>query len=276
MRIENITAIAKKDLLEVKQNQAAWVPMIVIPLLFAVGLPLIILLGSRNPAFLGQVSADPDLVNFIDKLPAVMLGYLQGLDLNQKMVVIFLGFFFAPMFLIMPLMFSSIIAAESFAGERERKTLEALLYTPASDGELFVGKMLAAGVPALLVTWGCFGLYALVLNLAGAPIMAGKVWFPLPTWYPLIFWISPALSLLGISATVLISARTKSFMGAYQMSGSLVILVLALVIGQVTGVLYLSVAAGMIVGAVFWLAAAVMTWLSVRMFNRTSLLTAAD
>jgi len=272
MRYEIIYAIAKKDLLEVRQNLSAWLPMVIVPVLFAVGLPLIILLAERNPAFTSQVAADADLVQFIDRLPPVMLGYIEGLDLNQKMMVIFLGFFFAPLFLIMPLMFSTIIAAESFAGEQERKTLEALLYTPTSDAELFVGKMMAAGVPAILLTWICFSLYTLVLNIAGAPIMAGKFSFPLPTWYPLIFWISPALSLLGISATVLISARTKSFMGAYQLSGSLVLLVLVLVIGQLTGVLYLSVSVGMLVGAIFWAAAGLLTWLSVRHFKRASLL----
>ena len=273
MRLEIICAIAGKDLREVRQNVSAWMPMVIVPLIFAVGLPLIILLAERNPAFTGQVSADPDLVHFLDRLPPVMLGYLEGLNFNQKMLVIFLGFIFAPMFLIMPLMFSTIIAAESFAGERERKTLEALLYTPTSDAELFVGKMTAAGVPTILITWVCFGLYTLVLNVVGAPIMAGKFSFPLPTWYPLIFWISPALSLPGISATVLISARTKSFMGAYQLSGSLVLLVLLLVVGQLTGILYLSVGVGMLVGAVFWLIAGCLTWFGVRMFKRSTLLT---
>ena len=43
--------------------------------------------------------------------------------MHQIFPFIFLGYLFAPMFLIMPLMLSSIIAAESFAGERERKTL---------------------------------------------------------------------------------------------------------------------------------------------------------
>ncbi len=276
MRIENITAIAKKDLLEVKQNTSAWLPMVIMPFLFAVLLPLVVLLISRNPGISGQFAADPDMMRFIEKIPGVMNEYLTGLDLNQKMLVIFLGFFFAPMFLVMPLMFSTIVAAESFAGEHERKTLEALLYTPASDGELFVGKMAAAALPALLMTWICFGLYALVLNIAGAPVFAGKFTFPLPTWYPLIFWISPALTLIGISATVMISAKTKSFMGAYQLSGSLVVIVLALVIGQVTGVLYLSVGIGMLVGLVFWIAGGVLTWLSVRMFKRTTLLMSGD
>ena len=65
-------------------------------------------------------------------------------------------------------------------------------------------------------------------------------------------------------------------MGAYQLSGSLVLVVLALVVGQVTGVLYLSIGAGMLVGLVFWIIAGCLTWLGVRMFKRTTLLTSGD
>jgi ABC-type Na+ efflux pump permease subunit len=41
-------------------------------------------------------------------------------------------------------MVSSVLAADSFAGEKERKTLEALLYTPTTDRELFTAKLLEA------------------------------------------------------------------------------------------------------------------------------------
>ncbi len=73
-------------------------------------------------------------------MPESMSRVLQGLDAAQIMIVTVLGYMFAPMFLIVPLMFSTTIAAESFAGEKERKTLEALLYQPISDKELFSGR----------------------------------------------------------------------------------------------------------------------------------------
>lgn len=271
MRTGIILAIAKKDLKEVRQNTSAWLPMVIVPLIFVVVIPLAILWAPRSQFFADQVMGDRDMINFMNALPLVMTQYMAGMDQIQSMVLMVLGFMFAPMFLIMPLMFSTIVAAESFAGERERKTLEALLYTPATDGELFVGKMVAAGVPALLLTWGSFLIYTLVLNLMGAGLMGG-IWFPIATWWPLIFWVAPALSLLGISATVLISEKTQTFMGAYQMSGSLVVVVLGLVVGQATGVLYLSVGVGMLLGGAIWLAAAGLTWLAVRTFNRTALL----
>jgi ABC-2 type transport system permease protein len=113
-----------------------------------------------------------------------------------------------------------------------------------------------------------------VVNLASYGLI-GRIWFPLSSWYPLIFWISPAISLAGVSATVLISARVKTFMGTYQASASTVLLVLGLLVGQVTGVLYLSVGVGLVLGAVIWIAGAVLTYYAVRTFNRQKLLSAA-
>ncbi|NMB87771.1 MAG: ABC transporter permease subunit, partial [Chloroflexi bacterium] len=172
---------------------------------------------------------------------------------------------------IMPLMFSTVIAAESFAGERERKTMEALLYTATTDTELFLGKVAAALIPSLLISLASFGLYAIVLNVGGYPVM-GRIWFPLASWWPLMLWITPGLAMLGISATVLISARTQTFMGAYQTSASLVLIVVLLMAGQAAGVLFLSVLVGMLLGLVVWIAAGLLTVVAIRSFNRSRLL----
>lgn len=273
MKWNNILAIAKKDWLEVRQNTSAWLPMVIVPLIFVILLPLffLVILPTMNVGAGQSVSSDQDLKMFLQNLPPSMASALKGLTTEQSGVVLMLGYMFAPMFLILPIMFSVVIACESFAGERERKTMEALLYTPASDGELFLGKVLAAALPALLITWGSFILYTVVLNTFGYSLM-GRVWFPLPTWWPLIFWISPALAAIGIAATVLISTRVQTFMGAYQTSASLVVLVLALMIGQISGVLYLTIDVSLLVGLVFWLLAAVLAYFSIRVFNRAALL----
>ena len=46
-----------------------------------------------------------------------------------------------------PLSFSLVIALEVFVGEKERKSLEPLLASPLSDGQLYFGKALAAMIP---------------------------------------------------------------------------------------------------------------------------------
>ena len=47
----------------------------------------------------------------------------------------------------------SIIASYSFVGEKIEKSLEPLLATPTTDGELLLGKSLAAFIPCIAVTY---------------------------------------------------------------------------------------------------------------------------
>ena len=273
MKIRNVLTIARKDWLEVRQNKAAWIPMLTVPAIFVVVLPLIftLVIPALNVSPQDVLNSDADITYFIEQMPPQLSQYVDLQKPMESMIVVMLGIMFAPMFLIMPLMFASTIAAESFAGERERKTIEALLYTPASDADLFVGKLTAAAVPSIGITWVSFLVYTLILNLMPYATFQ-RLWFPLPTWWPLIFWITPALAILSIAVTVLISARVQNFQGTYQLSSSLVILVVALFAGQLSGFLYLSVGIELLIGALFWAAAFFLVYLAVQTFNRASLI----
>lgn len=276
MNWKTIITIAKKDIKEASQNKSVWLPVLIVPAIFVVIMPAAMIFGFSGAGNTAQNPLnDPDFAMFLERMPAFMTELISGLDATQSAVVLILGYLFAPFFLIMPLMFSTVIAAESFAGERERKTIEALLYTPATDTELFAGKVMAGFIPAVVITLLSFVGYTIVLNAAAYPVME-RLWFPLPSWYPLVLWISPAISLLGIAVTVLISAKAQTFMGAYQTSGSLVLVVLALLAGQATGVIYLSVAVGLLIGVVILAIDAVLMFYAVRSFNRDRLLTSAS
>lgn len=272
MKTRNLFTIARKDLMEVAQNRMAWGPAIIVPFVFFILIPVAILYLPTLPFFKQEMfNSNMSTAQILAVLPAEIKALLAGRTEEQIFPFIFLGYMFAPMFLIMPLMLSSIIAAESFAGERERKTLEGLLYTPTSDVELFLGKVLASLIPAVTLSWICFGMYTFIVNTLGYPLM-GEIWFPLKTWWPLILWITPAISILGVSVTVLISSKVNTYMEAYQSGASLVLLVLALVIGQATGVLYLSVPVGMLVGLILWVVDLVLIRLCLGSFKRSQLI----
>ena len=49
---------------------------------------------------------------------------------DEQLIVLVNGYLLAPLFLIVPLMVSAVLAADAFAGEKERKTLESLLHLP--------------------------------------------------------------------------------------------------------------------------------------------------
>ncbi len=275
MNWKAVFTIAKKDIKEARQNKSVWLPVLIVPLIFVVIMPVGLILGvSSATGAAGNPMNDPDFAVFLEKMPEFMSKMINGMDSVQSSIVLLLGYLFAPFFLILPLMFSTVIASESFAGERERKTIEALLYTPATDTELLLGKIMAGFIPAVLITLGSFVAYILVVNGAAYPVM-GRIWFPLPSWYALILWVSPAISLLGIAVTVLISARVQTFMGAYQSSASLVLLVLVLLAGQATGVVYLSVAVSLLIGAGIFVVDAILMYYAVRTFNRDKLLASA-
>lgn len=271
MNWRSIWAIARKDLKEVQQNKAAWGPAIAMPLIFAIIMPT---LFSLLPQFLPVEDMQRelgDVQDLLKNLPPATRAIFDGLKLEQMFVIYMTAFLLAPLFLIMPLMFSSVVGADSFVGERERKTMEALLYTPTSDVELFLGKVLAAVIPAIALSWLTYLVYIVVVNVASFGLFH-RIWFPLPSWWPMMFWLTPAFALLGISATVLISSRVKTFMEAYQLSASLVVLVLALVVGQLSGVMVLGVGTVMLIGTLLWIVDGVLISLSIRNFKRNLLI----
>jgi uncharacterized membrane protein SpoIIM required for sporulation/ABC-type Na+ efflux pump permease subunit len=65
-----------------------------------------------------------------------------------------------------PMSFSLIIALETFVGEKERKSMEPLLSTPLSNGQLYAGKMLAALVPPLSASYLGMAVYMVGLAIS--------------------------------------------------------------------------------------------------------------
>jgi ABC-2 type transport system permease protein len=273
MNARIILTIMKKDLKEVRQNKGALIPAVIVPLVFMVLFPaVIILVPTRIESVAQQMFTSPEGFAKIQQYLAPFLGeQIAGLSGPAAWIKLTTGYYLAPFLMIMPLMLSTIIGAESFVGEKERKTLEALLYTPASDAELFMGKLLASCLPAVGLAWIGFLIYAITVNLAALPVMGG-IWFPLPNWWPLMLWLTPAIATLGMAISVLISVKANTFMEAYQLSGSLVVLVVALIAGQIAGVLVLNVGVTLLLGAGLWIIDAVLIRYSVRIFSRTSLI----
>jgi ABC-type Na+ efflux pump permease subunit len=178
---------------------------------------------------------------------------------------------FATFFLIVPLMTSAVIAADSFAGEKERRTLEALVHTPTSDRDLYLGKLLAPWLAAMAVALVGYVLYVAVVNLFGA----GAVGRPIAItarWLLVVLWLAPAVAALGVGALVHVSARVRGFQEAYQLGGLVVLPLVLLLVGQLTGVLYFDLPVIAVLGAIVWAVALGAIRLGYRSFRRESLL----
>jgi ABC-type Na+ efflux pump permease subunit len=213
-----------------------------------------------------------NLDEILRRMPAALLNELGRYTLEQQMVVFSLVYMLAPMFLIMPLMVSSVLAADTFAGEKERKTLEALLYTPTTDRELFTAKLLGAWTAAVSVALLSFIIYAVMVNLAAWQSI-GHIFFPNWMWIALVFWVTPAVAGLGLVVMVFVSARAQGFQDAYQTGGLVVLPVIFLMIGQISGVMYFSLGVVMFVGLVIWLIDIVLLRFASQRFRRGELMT---
>jgi ABC-type transport system involved in multi-copper enzyme maturation permease subunit len=264
-----ILSIIRKDLKVVAQSKAVVLPLILVPAILFVVLPA---LAAFIPSLAKLPGSNmPRLDVLLSGAPPGLAAALSGYNETQKYAVWMLVYLMAPMFLILPVMVASVIAADSFAGEKERKTLEALLYTPTSDVDLFVAKTLSAWVPAWLVTGLGFVVYSLVADLT-AWNLVGKLILPNLTWTVMVIWVAPAAAGLGLGTMVLVSSRVRTFQEAYQLGGIVVLPIVLLVVGQATGVMYFDVGLVALVGLVLWAIDVALLWLGVRLFRRDELI----
>lgn len=206
----------------------------------------------------------------LTNMPAGLREEFSGLSLTQVLIVYILKYCVAPMFLLIPLLVALTIAADSFAGEKERKTLEALLYTPTTNRELFVAKLLSGWLPAIAVAWVGFVLYSVMANVAAWSQMQ-RIFFPNTMWVVMILWVVPAIAGLGVGTMVLASSRAQGFQDANQLGGIVVLPIVALFYVQVVGAIYFNVLVVVLMGLVIWLLSGLLIWLGGRTFQRNRL-----
>ena len=178
--------------------------------------------------------------------------------------------FFSPAGLLMPTFFSAIVItaviADSFAGERERHTLETLLASRLSDHAILFGKIAASIAYGWLISLASILAGAITLNIVN---WHGQILMYHDTASWLILLLGPPL-LGGFVATtgVLVSLHAATVRGAQQTLG----------IGL--GVLFMGVAFGGSMLPAEWiagLARILITWSQTRLvLTALSILLAID
>lgn len=248
-----VRAVIVKDLVAVRRSKAVVLPMLLVPFLLMVVFPLAVGLAAR-------FRSNADISGFLNALPDAVAGPLEALPPPERIITLVIGYLLAPLFLIVPLMVSAVLAADAFAGEKERRTLESLLHLPISDRDLFVAKLLGAFLPAMTVSWVGFVLFAITSNAVAWPVMH-RVFVPTLLWGVMILWVAPAVATLGLGVMVRVSARARTTQEANQLGGAVILPLIVLAVGQSTGLLFVDFLVAVAIGAVIWVVA---LWLVVR------------
>ncbi|HSP48456.1 MAG TPA: ABC transporter permease subunit [Clostridiaceae bacterium] len=236
-------AVIRKDIREIMSSKQTLIPMIILPVIFTVVLPIGLLFGAQ----FGMEG-----VNGMDQLIEIFGEMFGTYDDSQLLIEIAMNYMFPIFFLLIPVMTSSIIGAGSFIGEKERKTMESLLYTPISIKELFIAKVVGVAIPAYAITFISAMMFGIIMNVGGW-IYFGRMIFPNLKWILLILWVCPAVTLLGLSFMVLVSAKAQTFQDAQQMSALIIVPIIFFLIGQMTGLFMLNELILLIAGAILYL-----------------------
>lgn len=261
--MKKIKIIVSKEWAEVFKNRIVLFTIIFLPLLF-LALPIITLVlmnsfesemaSSMNTgemeAFVGQLCYD------LDEMSCTNL-YMLNL--------------YTLMFMMVPVIVPVTIAAYSIVGEKTSRSLEPLLATPITTSELLLGKMVAACVPAIAVTWGVYILYAISVWFMVSPELFRLAMAPM--WLVAIFVVGPLLSLLAVSTAVLISSRVSDPRSAEQLSAFVILPVILLILGQSMGLILIDTRLILLMGVFVLVLDVIFVALSVKLFQRETILT---
>jgi ABC-2 type transport system permease protein len=259
--MHKIKVMIRKEWSEVFKNRFVFFAVAFMPLLFT-AMPLIILYSSRDSG---------ESIMGMGEVPAefsAMCDVSSGADCFQSFILSQ----FLMLFLMIPIIIPVTIASYSIVGEKTTRTLEPLLATPITTGELLAGKTLAATIPALAATWGSYLIFVIGTNIIlSNPVVTRSLIEPL--WLLAIFGVSPLLSIAGVSIAVMISSRVNDPRVAEQLSALVIMPLLLLFVGQTLGLIFVDQTVIIWIGLAMALIDAVLLYFASQIFQRETILT---
>lgn len=263
MNFNRIRTIIDKEWAEVFKNRMVIFTIAFMPALFTF-LPLLILnmLGKNGGMPAGSMPSE---------VPPQFLAMCKGLSGGECMQIFLMNEFML-MFMMMPLIIPTAIAAYSIVGEKTTRSLEPLLATPITTTELLIGKALAAVIPAVLATYAAFGVFAVgSFIIVRNPILVGALLDA--RWLLAVFLVGPLMAIMAVSISVMVSSRVNDPRVAEQISMVVILPVLAFFFGQLAGLFVLNKSLILLIALAMVGVDILVTNLAVRLFQREVILT---
>ena len=238
MKIWKSWVIAAKDFSIFRNKKSVIYSVVLLPFVVSISLPIAI--GS------GQ------------GIPPVLLSEL----LNS----------FSFFFIILAASLTTVIASYSLIGEKVEKSIEPLLATPTTDGEILLGKCFAAFLPTIISIY-----VGLVIFMVLTDIMTYKTlgYFYFPNWdiAIMILIITPLASILSVELGVIISSRVNDVRSAQQLGQLVIIPFFGVYILSQIGFISLHINNLLIISGILLVIDLVLFYISTITFNREEILT---
>ena len=194
MRLSRSWIIASKDFKIFLKKKNIIYSIFVVPLIVSFLFPIVIVLTGHSNDGSGIPAAELPLL-----LPAFSFFYL-----------------------ILAAMIPTTIASYSLVGEKVEKSLEPLLVTPTTDGEILLGKGIAAFLPPIGAILGGATIFMVLMDLVTYGTL-GYYFFPNWNAAIVLFLMVPLAVMMSVEWNVIVSARVSDVRAAQQI-GILLIL----------------------------------------------------
>lgn len=243
MRISQAWLIARHDLGLFRRRRATLYALVALPLAVAVGFPLLVRYILTRA---GHALSAASLPGLIDSF----------------------GFWFV----ISAAMLPTAIASYSIVGEKTEKSLEPLLATPTTDGEILFGKALAALVPTVGAIAASSVIFMVIMDRVTEPTL-GYLYYPNWAMAVILLALAPLACLLTIELSILVSSRVTDVRSAQQISGLVFLPFILLYLAGEVGILVLDATHLLYVAAALAGAVLLMYFVSRGLFRRDEILT---
>lgn len=185
MNIRNSWTIATKDFEIFVKKKQILISLLIVPLIFGIGFPLLISSIINEPSIKVQ-----DIETIINT--------------------------FSFIYIMLPSFLPPTLASYSIVGEKTENTLETLLATPTTDEELLLGKIIAAFIPAVSIIYLSSIFFMSLINIFTYDKLT---YFFFPNWDMgiILLLIVPFITFLSVELNVLISSRSSDVRSASQL-----------------------------------------------------------
>jgi len=248
-----VKTLAKKEIGEFFTSRINRQVLIIVAMITIIFPVLMVNSMNMNPEFMTDIVSNLDVspTDIIENVTGgeqgpdfsdIMLG--AGMEDNENpsfsSATVMINSAMPSMFLMITTLVTASVAATSFVGEKEKKTLETLFYTPIHLKDIFKSKVFVSFSIGMIVTYAAFATMFLLMQF----FSIGFGWGVMPfvsLWLPLLLWVVPGLSLFSIVIIVNVSARASTSQEAMQRSTYLLLPIMVFIGFQFMGIITLTV-----------------------------------
>ena len=243
MRLSKAWLVASRDFKIFRRQKNIWTSIIVFPIIISVLFPAVLeFAGHRNTGLLTTAN-----------LPSL---------LNSFSFFIVIGAAYIPLG----------IASYSIVGEKIEKSLEPLLATPLTDGEILLGKAIAALLPALAAMYAGAAVFMVGIDA----VTFGKLgynYYPNWTFGVLLLVLVPVTVVMSVLFSVIVSSRVNDVRSANSFAVLIFMPLLAIYLASEIHIISLDINGLLIIAGILFAIDIALYFVSTAAFQREEILT---